>query len=626
MSWITTLYETYENITKQGSTDLLPVAHSTQNAHIEVTINSNSEMIGAEFVDKDNALTLIPVTESSASRTSGNAPHPLCDKLQYLAGDYEEYTGKKKDFYIEYIKQLKDWCQSEYSNDKVKIIYNYLTKSRLIFDLVQFGIMIVDEDNKLMSKFQAENVRLSVGGQADAFIRFRVVTQDSHQDAVWQDETVINDYIVYYLSKQEHKKFCYAKGEVIPCSNNHPSKIRNTGDKAKLISSNDTSNFTFKGRFHTAEEAMTLGYEVSQKAHNALKWLINKQGQRTGDKVFVLWGTESQKTPEYLSDTMDLVEAFSMEFTAGEDKDITKKGLSEEFNRAIRGYKAEITPNAKLALIGLDAATTGRMSIIFYREYNGLEGHELIDNIKSWHETVSWQHRYKFKDKKVVSFYGAPSPQTIATIAYGTEQSIGIKADDKVASNAVERILPCIVDGRKIPRDIAIKLIDKAKQPQNYQSIHNWHKVLTVSCAVYRKYLYDYKKEEYTMEVKQTDNLAYNCGRLLAVADAIESWALRDKGGGGDIRATNAIRYFTRFSTSPSTTWAVINNKLIPYKQTLGAKGSRLYRLLGEVSAMIDPEEFQNASNLDGCMVLGFDTQRQALYNQPKENKINEEE
>ena len=137
------LYETYENIIKQGSKDLLPIAHSTQNAHIEVTLNSNSEMIGAEFVDKDNASTLIPVTEASASRTSGNAPHPLCDKLQYLAGDYEQYTGKKKEFYDEYIKQLKDWCQSEHSNNKVKIIYNYLVKGA--YFRRSLGIMIVDE-------------------------------------------------------------------------------------------------------------------------------------------------------------------------------------------------------------------------------------------------------------------------------------------------------------------------------------------------------------------------------------------------------------------------------------------------------------------------------------------------
>ena len=99
-----------------------------------------------------------------------------------------------------------------------------------------------------------------------------------------------------------------------------------------------------------------------------MKWLIANQGQKAGEKVFVLWGTENQKHPEYLSDTMDLISKYYLEFDLNIDnKDITRKGLAEEFNKAITGYKAEITPNAKLALIGLDAATTGRMSIIFYR-------------------------------------------------------------------------------------------------------------------------------------------------------------------------------------------------------------------------------------------------------------------
>ena len=127
------------------------------------------------------------------------------------------------------------------------------------------------------------------------------------------------------------------------------------------------------------------------------------------------------------------------------------------------------------------------------------------------------------------------------------------------------------------------------------------------------------------MEVNQTNNLAYNCGRLLAVADAIESWALKESSDGGSIRTTNAMRYFTRFSISPCKTWGIINDKLNPYKQRLGAKGGKLYKLLGEISSLIDPEEFEKAVNLDGCMILGFDTQRQALFNTSRKEK-NEEE
>lgn len=624
MSWIKTLADTYDNILKQGETDLLPIAHSTQNAHIEITLNSQSEMIYADFVNKDDAVTLIPVTEDSASRGSGIFPHALCDKLIYLAGDYGEYVnGKENKFFQEYMNQLNLWKESNYSNEKVEIIYNYLNKNILISDLIKFKILFVDGNNKLLGKFQTDK-KVSAGGQLGSFIRFRVVLEGILIDAVWQDKKLIEDYINYYSSKVNTNKFCYATGDFIYCTNKHPSKITHSVDKSKIISANDDKNFTFKGRFHTAKEAATVGYEVSQKAHNALKWLINKQGKRVGTKTFTLWGTKNEDTPKCLEDTVDFcVDKLGIE----ENIDYTKKNIAEEFNKAIAGYRMQIRPHTKLAIIGLEPPTTGRLSIVFYREYNGPEGNELINFIEKWYKETSWNHNYKFINKQKIEFYGTPSAIDIVRNAFGIEQGEMIKGDEKLIANVVERLLPSIIEGRKIPKDIVLKLIQRAKQPQNYANIYNWYKVLTTACAVYRKYLLDYEKEEYTMEVKETDNLAYNCGRLLAVADAIENWSIRESSGStNDIRTTNALRYFTKFSVSPASTWGIINAKLIPHKQRLGLKGSKLYKLLGEISSYIDPDELAKAKNLDGCMVLGYDTQRQALFNMSKEKENIEEE
>lgn len=49
------------------------------------------------------------------------------------------------------------------------------------------------------------------------------------------------------------------------CTNKHPSKIRNTADKAKLISGNDESGFTYRGRFANKQQAVAVGYFTSQK-------------------------------------------------------------------------------------------------------------------------------------------------------------------------------------------------------------------------------------------------------------------------------------------------------------------------------------------------------------------------
>lgn len=70
-----------------------------------------------------------------------------------------------------------------------------------------------------------------------------------------------------------------------------------------MISSNDKTNFTYRGRFHDVGEAYTISYEASQKVHNALKWLIERQGVKVGDKEFVLWGVKSENVPSILEST-----------------------------------------------------------------------------------------------------------------------------------------------------------------------------------------------------------------------------------------------------------------------------------------------------------------------------------
>ena len=100
MSWIERLCETYDicNL-MSGDNKPLPIAHSTANAQIEVCLNGKGDIV-KEFthvIEKDgkNEITIIPVTEDSETRTSGIFPHPLHDKLCYVAGDYSEYTGNK---------------------------------------------------------------------------------------------------------------------------------------------------------------------------------------------------------------------------------------------------------------------------------------------------------------------------------------------------------------------------------------------------------------------------------------------------------------------------------------------------------------------------------------------------
>lgn len=620
MGWIQKLYETYENCSSEvgiigtdEKTPLLPIAHSTQNAQIEIVLNEVGDFLRARVLEKDEVVTIIPVTEDSAARGNGVLPHPLCDKLQYVAGDYIKYVEKKKgeEFFNKYIKQLEDWCKSPYSNRKVSIILHYLKEKVLISDLIEQKILICDENGSLK-----KGVKIGISDQSDAFIRFRVEIPGDNESAVWLDKGIYESYVSYYLSLQKGLDLCYVKGQEIPCSEKHPAKVRNTADKAKLISANDTSGFTYRGRLADKNQVVSVGYEISQKAHNALRWLIDKQGYKNGEQVIVAWGTKGEDIPELLEDTEDSIFG---------DEQIrvvsTEKEFAQRLNRAISGYGCELGTKTEIIIMGLDAATTGRLSIIYYRE---LDGADFLNRIKRWHSTCIWQHRYKKvpdghdeKGKlkfKTITFIGAPSPRDIAYAAYGD------KISDKLKKATIERLLPCIVDGAKLPYDIVNSAVNRISNPVSMEN-WEWEKALTITCALIKKYRYDKFKEVWEMALDENQiDRSYLFGRLLAIAQQIEEWALNMT---GEKRETNAERLMHQFKLHPYKTWGIITDKLKPYMARLGSKGTSLTELMTEVNSMIPYEEFTSQKKLDDSYILGYYCQREIFIHE-KNRRIEE--
>lgn len=98
------------------------------------------------------------------------------------------------------------------------------------------------------------------GDQLETFVRFRVDGDD-----LSSDRNVWNSYTQYYQSTLKDKGICYIQGKEMPISFLSPYKIRNAGDRAKLISSNDSTNFTYRGRFENVEEALSIGFDTTQK-------------------------------------------------------------------------------------------------------------------------------------------------------------------------------------------------------------------------------------------------------------------------------------------------------------------------------------------------------------------------
>lgn len=623
MSWLSMLYETYQNLSQSELyEELLPIAHTTQQAQLEVIVNEYSEFVDAKVIEKEDAETLIPCTEQSAGR-SGSHPvnHPLMDKLQYVAGDYTRFGGEKGDsFHKEYMEDLAAWCESEYSNPKIVALHHYLEKRTLIADLVESKVLFCDEQKKLYVKYPDKAIaplifKVLPGAQSDAFVRFRV-NGFGGKSALWQDKQLQSNYIDYYLKRRTGEDLCYVLGKRASCSINHPSKLRNTGDMAKLISANDSSGFTYRGRFIEPTEAAGVSYEVSQGAHNALKWLIKNQGKNYGGRVFIAWNPRGYEIPDIAEDSVGVI------CTDSEIVPNTAAEFARELQNALSGYQAKLEYHDQIIIMGIDAATTGRMAITFYREEMR---NELLGNLKYWHTTCAWKHRYKFtKDKKLQEFYGAPAPNDIALTAFGVERTNYLEMDDKLRRNTVERIIYCIIDREKIPYDIVHAAYGNVCHPQNYKNIGTWQKVLSISCALLKKYYYEKsnEKEEWNVDLNEKEeSLPYLCGRLLAVADALEKSSYSEEER--KHRTTNAMRYFTKFSEHPCQTWEIINQMLQPYIAKLGEHAIFYQRMLGEISTKIPENDFIDAKNLDGRMALGFYSQQNYIYTKKEKNRDN---
>lgn len=614
MSWILKLYDTYENCKREvgipGADEkkitLLPIFHSTQNAQVEIVINGDGEFLRARMLEKNEVVTIIPVTEDSATRSSNNAPHPLCDKLQYVAGDYITYVTKKRGMegYNKYIEQLEGWCISPYQNRKVSAILCYLKKKALMADLIGQKMLVCDATGLL-----TKGAKFGTIDQSDFFIRFKVEIAGENESSVWLDKQIYESYINYYLSLQTDVDLCYVKGQEIPCSEKHPAKVRHTGDKAKLISANDADGFTFRGRFSDKTQTVSVGYETSQKAHNALRWLVEKQGYKNGDQVVIAWSTDNQDIPKLLEDTEDSI------FGEEEIPAIsTEKEFAKRLNSAIAGYGSDLDTKAEIIIMGLDAATTGRLSITYYRELNVMD---FLNRIQHWHKTCIWQHTYKKvsdgmdeKGKptsKYTTFIGAPSPKDITLVVYGD------KVSDKLKKSTVERLLPCIIDSAKLPYDLVKSAMNRVSNPFSMEK-WEWQKALSITCALVRKYKYDRFGEEWEMALDENQmDRSYVFGRLLAVAQQIEEWALNTT---GEKRDTNAERLMHQFKLRPSKTWGIITDKLKPYMARLGPKGKILTELMTKVNSMLPFEDFTSPKQLNDSYILGYYCQRQVFIDE----------
>ena len=606
MSWLTELEKVYDNMIDKKTDDKpAPIYHISNNASVTVVLDGKGNFIKAELIDakSKDRVTTMPCTDSCASRSSGDDPYPLCDKSDYVCGDPEKHGM--------YINLLKSWAQSEFANDKVKAVYTYAAKGALAEDLKRSGIACDDVSD---------------------FIRWSVELPGDTKPELWKDEATQNSWIQYYNSdafdeyckvqftdKKDREKriretgLNYTDGSSTKIAAYHPAKIRHGGDKAKIISSNDTQNYTFRGRFLTDKEACQVGADATQKAHCALRWLIRRQGESLGDGLSVVtWNAAGDKLPSIVegSGIFDYGVDFAEESKTQKKEYKPAEEFAYAMNKRLVGYYGDIGNPQNIMILVIKEATPGqgRASIALYRE---LQNTDIVQALNNWYDRLLWYKSYWQwnKDgnvKHYIHSIGTPSPKEIAECAYGE------RVKPNQIEKTVQRLLPCILDGSAIPFDLEQQCIQSASKLLTLDTSYKRDFVLETACAVY-KYNRNRIKEEYQLALEENrTSRDYLYGRLLAVAHQEERAALKEM---DQNRETNALRYMQQFALRPASTWKLLyTDKLKPYRRHLKPGLAEWFeQRLQDISALFTADDYNSDSPLSGEYLLGYMCQLKAF-------------
>lgn len=564
---------------------LAPVGHITAKAKIEITLDADGGFVQARAVDEK---IVIPATEKSAGR-SGTKPavHPLCEQIGYLL------PGNEEKFRL-YTQQLEQWANSRYGSPKLNAILNYVRRGTLQTDLARAGLLQMDEKGAV--KNEKDMVRWIVNGVGE------------ESGPVWTDLRLLRGFGEFYLESREGMadRLCMLTGEETLGAAQHLKGVVPMHGNAKIISGNDTSNFTYLGRFADAGEAATVGYIASQKAHNALKWIIENDGYIFKKRTFVCWNPQGLEVPKVQTPLG------KNRKSDGKEEPLKPTAYREELEKTVRGWKNSLPQNAGVVLAAFDAATAGRLAVLYYNE---LQASDFIDRLAYWDETCCWYD----------SRWGTMSPllDRIVQFAFGvqrgSDESARVEADDRVYAQQLQRMLTCRTEKAAMPEDVMRALVRKCDNLQVYNA-HNRGALLFTACAVVRKYRMDRKKEDLPMALEPDKrDRSYQFGRLLAVLEKAE----RDTYDKDEKRETNAIRLQPMFVRRPGTTAkTVLEQVKNAYYPRLSVKSRNFYEILiGQIMEQISEcTEEKYDSPLTETYLLGYYLQKNALYTKKQDD------
>lgn len=609
MSIYEKMIESYDNfeylagVPIEGKATLAPVAHMPINVGIYITIDADGKFITAEKLDsKDTHKIIIPMTEDAATRGSNYDAHPLCDQIGYVAGWYgnevlarnpQASAALAKTFdkkHTSYLEQLTGWANDpKYGHPKVTAVYKYVCGHTIVDDLNSLGLLKQTEDGHI----HEDDAKLMIGWIVEGL--------GDKSGPVWTDGELMSLYTAKYIEQLESLAPVYdmMTGQMMPPMHKHAKNLVRFDGNAKFISSNDSVNYTYRGLYCKAEQALTIGSVSSQKFHNFLKWIIANDAMELSSgktrRIVLCWNPKG----------VPVIRPISPLLAPAENEKRTPTEYKNDLLKAVYGHEVTFSEDDDIVVAAFDltSGNTGRLSLVYYNE---MRPTEYFEKMREWDEICCCYTNY--------GGTFSPSLWSIVQYAFGYEKNENeMLVKDGLADKYMNILLSCKLEGRRIPLDVVRNLTIKSGRLIRYGKAHREH-LLQVACAVIRKYHYDVYQEEISMALDATKkNRSYQFGRVAALFNQIERETFSKK---ENKRETTAIRLLEQFRNRPAETvsriWgkvqAVYLPKLTPMQRIYY---SQQYDMAMDIIAEFGDEEYNKP--VDYFFTLGFSQQREEI-------------
>ena len=378
MSVLTNLLKCYEYCENEDLVDahngedtvLLPLYHSNikaaKNNILKVTLDENGDLLSADFA-ADGEVHFFPITEDSVARSSGIAPHPLEDKMQYCIAEIADADKFKA--YMEEFNSFYEYVNNEEVKTFLTAIKRFLSNEQN-YDMILSKLLLRDIKKAEKGKGAGEIQYANEKGAAvqhdfkNTFLSFTVKCQDNKYLKVNTFHELHNEFIRYtdeISIANDNQGICNISGNREAITYKHRGLMGN----AKVVSVSNNKE-TYFGRFNEGSDIIKIGRKSSEKIHLMLKFLLENRNSNihlAGALYLVNWfsgdiqnsiGFDISKTEfdEYMDDEMQTP--------------VSEK--NREIGRLFIKGSEKLNPSDKYYVMLVDKSSNGRISLKYYNE------------------------------------------------------------------------------------------------------------------------------------------------------------------------------------------------------------------------------------------------------------------